>query len=116
MFIEKGDAIIVEKPTYLGAIQAMSGYMPRFLPVDLSEDGPDLDQVELYCQTENPKFMYSIPNFQNPSGMCYNYESRERLANLLINYGLFLLEDEIFRQFSVLLQTMCAGLVRFQRW
>jgi len=98
MFIEKGDAIIVEKPTYLGAIQAMSGYMPRFLPVDLVEGGPDLDKVESYCQTESPKFMYSIPNFQNPSGMCYNYESRERLAELLINYGLFLLEDDPYNE------------------
>jgi 2-aminoadipate transaminase len=98
MFIEKGDAIIVERPTYLGALQAMSGYMPRFLPVGLSEDGPDLNRVEAYCQTESPKFMYSIPNFQNPSGMCYNRESREQLADLLIHHGLLLLEDDPYNE------------------
>jgi len=98
MFIEKGDSVIVEKPTYLGAIQAMSGYMPQFLPVDLDEDGPDLDQIESYLWNESPKYMYSIPNFQNPSGLCYNLESRERLADLLKKYGLLLLEDDPYNE------------------
>jgi 2-aminoadipate transaminase len=98
MFIEKGDEIIVEKPTYLGAIQAMSGYLPKFLPVDLGEEGPDLTQVESICRNKNPKFMYSIPNFQNPSGMCYNTESRIKLAELLKQYELFLLEDDPYNE------------------
>jgi 2-aminoadipate transaminase len=98
MFVEKGDGVIVEKPTYLGAIQAMSGYMPNFLPVDLYEDGPDLKQIELYCLNEVPKFMYSIPNFQNPSGLCYNLEGREKLADLLKKYGLLLLEDDPYNE------------------
>jgi 2-aminoadipate transaminase len=98
MFVEKGDGVIVEKPTYLGAIQAMSGYLPRFLPVDLFDNGPDLDQIESYCWNEVPKFMYSIPNFQNPSGLCYNHESRERLADLLKKYGLLLLEDDPYNE------------------
>jgi len=98
MFIEKGDSVIVEKPTYLGAIQAMSGYLPQFLSVDLSEEGPDLDQIESYCQTHHPKFMYSIPNFQNPSGMCYDYQHREKLASLLEKYDLLLLEDDPYNE------------------
>ena len=98
MFLGKGDGVIVEKPTYLGAIQAMSGYRPRFLPVDLSEEGPDMDQVESHCWNEKPKFMYSIPNFQNPSGICYNRRSREELAVLLKQYGLLLLEDDPYNE------------------
>jgi 2-aminoadipate transaminase len=98
MFIEKGDGIIVEKPTYLGAIQAMSGYMPNFLPVNLYEYGPDLKQIESFCLSEVPKFMYSIPNFQNPSGLCYNLESREKVADLLKKYGLLLLEDDPYNE------------------
>jgi 2-aminoadipate transaminase len=98
MFIEKGDGILVEKPTYLGGIQAMSGYLPRFLPVSLSESGPDLEQIEEYCWNEKPKFMYSIPNFQNPSGVCYDYEHREKLATLLEKYDLLLLEDDPYNE------------------
>jgi 2-aminoadipate transaminase len=98
MFIEKGDGIIVEKPTYLGAIQAMSGYLPKFLTVDLYEEGPDMDQIESYCWNEMPKFMYSIPNFQNPSGLCYNSDSRKKLADLLKKYGLLLLEDDPYNE------------------
>jgi 2-aminoadipate transaminase len=98
MFIEKGDGIIVEKPTYLGAIQAMSGYLPKFLPVTLYEEGPDFDEIESHCLNEMPKFMYCIPNFQNPSGLCYNLESREKLADLLKNYGLLLLEDDPYNE------------------
>jgi len=98
MFIEKGDGVIVEKPTYLGAIQAMSGYLPQFLPVNLYDDGPDMDQIESYCWNEIPKFMYNIPNFQNPSGLCYNLESRKNLAELLKKYGLLLLEDDPYNE------------------
>lgn len=98
MFIEKGDSIIVERPTYLGAIQAMSGYLPNFLPVELSDEGPDLDQVEKYCQNSHPKFMYSVPNFQNPSGVCYDYEHREKLASLLEENDLLLLEDDPYNE------------------
>lgn len=98
IFIEKGDSIIIEKPTYLGAIQAMSGYLPTFLPVDLSEGGPNLKQIESHCKKDHPKFMYGIPNFQNPSGMCYNYESRERLAELLKQHDLLLLEDDPYHE------------------
>jgi 2-aminoadipate transaminase len=98
MLVDKGDGVIVESPTYLGAIQAMSGYQPQFLNVDLLEDGPDLEQIENHCWSHNPKFMYSIPNFQNPSGICYNLQKRIQLAEILKKYNLYLLEDDPYNE------------------
>ena len=98
MLVDKGDGVIVESPTYLGAIQAMSGYQPQFLNVDLHEDGPDLEQIENHCWSHNPKFMYSIPNFQNPSGICSNLQKRIQLAEILKKYNLYLLEDDPYNE------------------
>lgn len=98
MFIEKGDAVIVEKPTYLGALQAMSGYLPEFHPVTLTETGPDTNEIENICWQNKPKFMYSIPNFQNPTGICYDRKHREKIANILSDYQLILLEDDPYSE------------------
>ena len=57
MFINRGDRIIIDKPSYLGAIQAMSAYIPEFLPVDLLDDGPNTYMIENYCINKNPKYM-----------------------------------------------------------
>lgn len=94
LFVNPGDGIIIEKPTYLGAIQAMSAYSPRFLPVDLLDDGPDVDAIDNICCTDLPKFMYAIPSFQNPSGICYSDNKRTALANILKKYNLLMLEDD----------------------
>ncbi|HPR33369.1 MAG TPA: PLP-dependent aminotransferase family protein [Prolixibacteraceae bacterium] len=98
MFIEPGDGIVIEKPTYLGALQAMSGYLPRFLPVDLMNDGPDMDRIGHLCREHVVKFMYCIPNFQNPSGICYNSEKRQMITDLSSRYGLLLLEDDPYNE------------------
>lgn len=98
MFLNQGEGVIVETPTYLGGIQAMSGYSPEFLTVDLHADGPNLEQVERHCLNHVPKFMYCIPNFQNPSGICYSLDKREKLAQLAQNYNLFILEDDPYNE------------------
>ena len=98
MFINKGDSIIVERPTYLGAIQAMSSYLPEFLTAELYDDGTDMEQIEKHCIEKDPRFMYSIPNFQNPSGVCYNLEKRKSLSEILKKYSLFLLEDDPYNE------------------
>ncbi|MBN2263108.1 MAG: PLP-dependent aminotransferase family protein [Prolixibacteraceae bacterium] len=98
MFVNKGDGVIIEKPSYLGGIQALSAYSPSFLPVNLEPDGPDLLQIEAHCLNHVPKLMYSIPNFQNPSGVCYSQQKREALADLLKTYQLILLEDDPYSE------------------
>ena len=98
MFLNKGEGVIVEKPTYLGGIQAISGYSPEFLAVDLYNEGPDLEQIESHCLNHVPKFMYCIPNFQNPSGICYSLDKREKLAQLAKQYNLLILEDDPYNE------------------
>ncbi len=98
IMIDKGDGVIVEKPSYLGAIQALSAYQPQFLEVDLETDGPNLTQVEEYFLDKNVKMMYSVPNAQNPSGISYSIEKRQTLACLLKVYNQFLLEDDPYNE------------------
>lgn len=98
LFIDKGDGVVVEKPSYLGAIQALSAYQPKFLEVDLEDDGADMLQVEQLFLEENVKLMYSVPNAQNPSGISYSSEKRKVLAFLLKTYNQFLLEDDPYNE------------------
>lgn len=71
VFLDKGDGVIVEKPTYLAAIQAFALNQPVFYPVELTEDGLNLEQLEEALQ-HNVKFIYAIPEFQNPTGLTYS--------------------------------------------
>lgn len=86
LFIEKDDEVILERPSYLGTIQAFTMFEPRFVTVDLEEDGPDLNQVESLLATGRPKLFYAVPNFQNPSGLTYSKAKREALGKLLHKY------------------------------
>lgn len=86
LFIEQGDEVILERPSYLGAIQAFTMFEPRFVTVDLENDGPNLEQVETLLATGRPKLFYAVPNFQNPSGLTYSQAKREALGKLLSKY------------------------------
>jgi 2-aminoadipate transaminase len=86
LFIEKGDEVILERPSYLGTIQAFTMFEPRFVTVDLEEDGPNLEQAERLLATGRPKLFYAVPNFQNPSGLTYSMAKREALGALLRNH------------------------------
>ncbi|TGK07436.1 PLP-dependent aminotransferase family protein [Leptospira semungkisensis] len=102
-FIEENSNIVLERPSYLGAIQVFSSYSPNFLGVDYEkEEGPNTDQLEyiLRSYSEKPKFFYCVPDFQNPSGHSYSSKSRERICELSSSYGLPLLEDTAYRELS----------------
>lgn len=93
VLLDKGDGIIVEKPTYLAAIQAFSMQQPVFYPVALTEDGLDLEQLEKALQ--NPvKFIYTIPDFQNPTGLTYSAENRKQIYEILRGREIVLIEDD----------------------
>lgn len=94
LFIEQGDHILVEKPTYLGAIQSLSQYQPRWLEVGLDADGVDTRALEDICRAQKPKMMYAIPSFQNPSGACYSQAKRQQMAEILARHEVLLLEDD----------------------
>lgn len=93
VFLNPGDGIILEKPSYLGAIQAFSQYQPAFYPVELTESGLRLDQLKAALQ-KHVKFMYTIPDFQNPTGLSYSAENRNSIREILNAYETVLIEDD----------------------
>lgn len=92
--LEKGDKVLVESPTYLGALQIYSMFEPEFITVDLESDGPDLAMLEDILKHNQIKIYYSIPNFQNPTGISYSAEKRKKMCELLSQYNVVLIEDD----------------------
>lgn len=94
VLINPGDTVILEEPAYLGAIQAFSQYRPAFKAIPLECDGMDMDRLEEKLKEGNVKFIYTVPNFQNPSGLTYSKEKREALHDLTRKYECILVEDD----------------------
>jgi 2-aminoadipate transaminase len=92
--LNRGDRLVIEEPGYLGAIQAFSIYRPQFLPVPVSGDGMDVRKLREAILPEDPKLMYTVPNFQNPSGISYPGKNREEVAGILAGTGTLLIEDD----------------------
>ncbi|MFH2131066.1 MAG: PLP-dependent aminotransferase family protein, partial [bacterium] len=93
VFLNRGDHVVIERPGYVGAIQAISLYEPDIHMVRLNENGIDLNNLKSVLASHPVKLMYAVPNFQNPSGITYTEETREALAALLAEYSVHLLED-----------------------
>lgn len=93
VLLNEKDGVIVEKPSYLGALQAFSQYQPTFYPVDLTKDGLDTRQLRTVLK-HNVKLLYAIPNFQNPTGLSYSAENRAAILELLQGYETVLIEDD----------------------
>jgi len=91
--INPGDEIALENPSYLAALQSFHLYDPVILPVDLTEEGIDCEQLEETLKNHSPKFIYLIPNFQNPTGLTYTKATREKAAEIFKKYGTLVLED-----------------------
>ena len=90
----EGDAVISEDPSFVGALNDIRSYSTRLLGVPLEDDGMNLDVLENLLKTEkNVKFIYTIPTFQNPTGVTMSYEKRRRLYELAVRYDVIILED-----------------------
>jgi 2-aminoadipate transaminase len=98
MFVSPGDGVLVEKPTYLGGIQALSAYSPRLHEVELKKDGPYISQAADIFETGTIKIMYGIPNYQNPSGISYSESRRQQMATLLEYHNVLMLEDDPYNE------------------
>lgn len=94
VLVNEGDDVIIEEPGYLGAIQAFSLYKPRFAPVPVGEQGMDVTQLQARVAEGRNKLIYSVPNFQNPSGITYTTENREQIADIIDHKGIFMIEDD----------------------
>lgn len=100
VFINAGDHVTIERPGYLGAIQAFSLYEPQFHPVILHEDGPDTAMLMDVFAKNRQKFFYGVPNSQNPSGVTYSDERRREVADILEGTGTFFVEDDAYGELN----------------
>ena len=94
IFLDKDDIVICESPSYLGAINAFKAYQPRFIEIPMDDNGMIVDELEKALK-ENPtaKMIYTIPDFQNPSGKTMSVDRRKRVAELAKIYNIPVIED-----------------------
>jgi 2-aminoadipate transaminase len=97
VFINPGDNILVESPTYLGALQAWNAYGAEYIAVKSDEHGMLPDSLEEGLR-KNPKFVYVLPNFQNPTGITFNLDRRQSVVELADKYGVPIIEDDPYGQ------------------
>ena len=97
LFLNRGDYIVVESPTYVGALQAWNAYGAQYIPVRADENGMIVDELEAALRI-GPKFIYILPNFQNPSGSTLSLERRQKLVELADRYGVPIVEDDPYGQ------------------
>ncbi len=93
-FIDRNEAVLLERPGYLGAIQAFALMEPRFCTVALGTDGPNLDELAQILEADTPTVFYTVPNFQNPSGVCWSAGKRIAAAELLEQSQTLFVEDD----------------------
>lgn len=93
LFIDEGDDVLVETPTYLGALQAFSLFSPNFISIASDEEGLDANQIS-DADAARAKFLYALPNFQNPTGRLMTEERRVRLVEKAREHDLLVLEDD----------------------
>jgi 2-aminoadipate transaminase len=98
IFINPKDYIAVELPTYLGAISAFNAYQPRYLTVEMDENGMKTHELEkkLKKTRKKVKFIYAVPTFQNPAGVTLSVERRKHLLEIAEKYNIPILEDDAY--------------------
>jgi 2-aminoadipate transaminase len=97
LFINAGDHLLTEEPTYVGALQAFTAYQAQYVTVPIDEEGMRTDRLEEALRA-GPKFLYVLPNFQNPGGVTLSLERRWRLVELASRYGTPIVEDDPYGQ------------------
>src|SRR6478672_5665681 len=98
-FLDRGDTVVVEAPTYLGAIMAFRGFESEIVAVPLDEGGLRVDELEhLLSGGLRPKLLYTIPDHQNPAGVTLAAERRALLVELARRHGFAIVEDVAYRE------------------
>ena len=94
LFIDEGDVVLCESPTYLAAISAFKAYSPRFIAVPTDDDGMIIEELEkILKDTQKIKFIYVIPDFQNPTGRTWSLDRRQKFMKLINQYEIPVIED-----------------------
>ena len=94
LFLNPGDVVLTENPTYLAAIQSFQTFEARFVPVPTDGEGLIPEALPELIRRHRPKFLYTIPNFQNPTGVTLNGARRAALAKIAAEYALTIVEDD----------------------
>ncbi|MBN2016898.1 MAG: PLP-dependent aminotransferase family protein [Candidatus Cloacimonetes bacterium] len=102
LFLNPGDIVMMDRPTFAGAIVAFQLEDPVFVGIDIEEDGPNVSEYrrkleELVKENKKPKFIYVVPDFQNPSGITMSYPKRKALIDLSYEYEIPIIEDSPYR-------------------
>jgi len=97
IFLNRGDRVLVESPTYLGAIQAWNAYGVKYVTISFDENGMQTEELESKLRT-GIKFIYVLPNFQNPTGVTLSRERRKQLVEMANAYGVPIFEDDPYGQ------------------
>jgi len=103
VFVDPGDIIITGNPTYVGGIQAFNSYGAKMVGIDLDDEGMNISMLEeelarLAKEGKKPRFIYIIPDFQNPSGLTMGLERRKQLIDVAERYDVLIIEDSPYRQ------------------
>ena len=95
IFCNDGDTVITENPTFIGSLNSFSSYRLNVVGIDMEVDGINLEKLEDSLKREkNVRFIYVIPNFQNPSGWTMSLEKRKRIYDIALKYNTLILEDD----------------------
>jgi 2-aminoadipate transaminase len=97
VFLDEGDTVLVDSPTYMGALQAWSSYGVRYQVVPTDGDGLIVEEMEEILKS-GPKWVYVMPNFQNPTGLTLSLKRRQQLVEITNRHGVPLIEDDPYVQ------------------
>lgn len=97
LLLNRGDGMVVEAPTYLGALASFDVYEPNYYEVPMEADGMNIDELQKVLMKHEVKMIYTVPDFQNPTGTVMSLEKRKTLVQLANIYDIVILEDGPYR-------------------
>ena len=98
--INYSDVVFVEEPTYNGAIEVFKSRGAKIIPIPMLDDGIDIGILKLKLEKIKPKIIYTMPNFQNPTGISYSTYKKKKLIELAEEYDFYILEDDFISDFK----------------
>ncbi|WP_413113510.1 PLP-dependent aminotransferase family protein [Thaumasiovibrio sp. DFM-14] len=97
-YVNPGDKVVMEAPSYLGAMQVFGFVQASIVTVSQTDFGPNLEELEQCFAEKRPQMFYAVPDFHNPTGVCWSLETRKKVAELCIQYDVALIEDAPYRE------------------
>lgn len=97
-FLNKGDCVLVEDPTYLAVLHILKTYEANVYGIKSNDDGIDLEDLEEKIKKHNPKFIYLVPTFSNPTGKTLSVAKRKAIAEMTAKYGVMVFEDDPYSE------------------